>query len=309
MVAEFDDDTDLRKKIIVSGIKKISVLGVIKYHQIKHAVFDEIHYHPEVLKGLEVLHYHVEHNLPVEKELIFKLVPELFVHEINKLDYEDRKKFEKPRITYQRADGDLLDVDTAANIAANELDEVEKLIDKSMRMEMYLYEQTQDLHNFYAAKLSSEILDGGHVGVHEYLTLLEVMDEENMKDWEKRLMAEIRELRFINEDIKALQIHLREKKKEVHIPRWIQDPLLRQQYYQVMLFAEKYETIDIAQTNLLPTPATRGPDFEERLREVIDVDKMIAADNEQLKEIANQRLPLAMKDLSKKDDDLISKMS
>jgi len=40
------------------------------------------------------------------------LVPELFVHEINKLDYEDRKKFEKPKLTFQRADGDLLDVDT-----------------------------------------------------------------------------------------------------------------------------------------------------------------------------------------------------
>ena len=46
-----------------------------------------------MLKGFEVLHYHVEHNLPVEKELLFKLVPELFVHEINKLDWEDRKRF------------------------------------------------------------------------------------------------------------------------------------------------------------------------------------------------------------------------
>ena len=60
---------------------------------------------------MEELHYHVEHNLPVEKELLFRLVPELFVHEINKLDYEDRKKFERPRLSFQRADGDLLDVD------------------------------------------------------------------------------------------------------------------------------------------------------------------------------------------------------
>ena len=95
---------------------------MIKYHQIKHAVFDEIHYHPEVLKGLEVLHYNVEHNLPVEKELLFRLVPELYVHEINKLDYEDRKKFEKPKLAFQRADGEHLDVDTAANLALNQLD-------------------------------------------------------------------------------------------------------------------------------------------------------------------------------------------
>ena len=71
-----------------------------------------MHYHPETLKGLETLHYHVEHNLPVPKELVFEMVPELFMHEINKLDYEDRQRFEKPKLTFQRADGDLLDVDT-----------------------------------------------------------------------------------------------------------------------------------------------------------------------------------------------------
>jgi hypothetical protein len=29
-------------------------------------------------------------------------------------------------------------------------------------------------------------------------------------------------------------------------------------------------------TKLLPTPANRGPDFEERLREAMDVDQMIS---------------------------------
>ena len=96
---------------MISGIKKITVLGVIKYHQIKHSVFDDVHYHPEILKGLETLHYHVEHNIPIEKELVYKMVPELFVHEINKLDWEDRKRFEKPKLAFRRADGDILDVD------------------------------------------------------------------------------------------------------------------------------------------------------------------------------------------------------
>ena len=76
-------------------------------------------------------------------------------------------------------------------------------------MEMYLYEQSMDLHNFYAEKIQQEILQGGHVGQQEYLMILEAMDEENMKDWEKRLMAEIRELRLIGDDIKALRKHLR----------------------------------------------------------------------------------------------------
>lgn len=88
-------------------------------------MFEEIHYHPEVLKGLEILHYHVEHNLPIEKEMVFKLVPELFVHEINKLDWEDRKRFEKPRLKYSRADGDLLEVDIQQNIKENTYNQIE----------------------------------------------------------------------------------------------------------------------------------------------------------------------------------------
>lgn len=96
------------------------------------------------------MHYHVEHNIPIEKEHVYKLVPELFVHEINKLDWEDRKRFEKPKLTYTRADGDILEVDVVQNIAENKLTAIEQLQDKSMRMEMYLYEQTLDLYDFYA---------------------------------------------------------------------------------------------------------------------------------------------------------------
>lgn len=41
-----------------------------------------------------------------------------------------------------------------------------------MRMEMYLYEQTQDLYEFYFEKLRDETLHGGHIGLTEYMTLL-----------------------------------------------------------------------------------------------------------------------------------------
>jgi hypothetical protein len=60
---------------------------------------------------------------------------------------------------------------------------------------------------------------------------------------------------------------------------------------------------------LIPTPLYRGPNFEERLREVIDVDQLIEDDNRKLKEMANNRIPLPEKDLTKKDSDLISKMN
>jgi len=90
LVADFNGDTDLKSKMLIQGIAKVCVLGTIKYHQIGHALFEEKSLHPEVMKGLEILHYHVENNLPIEKELVFKLVPELFVHQINRLGFKDR---------------------------------------------------------------------------------------------------------------------------------------------------------------------------------------------------------------------------
>jgi len=82
--------------------------------------------------------------------------------------------------------------------------ELEKLLDKSMQMEMYLLEQTSDVYMMYYEQINDEVNYGGHISSHEYMTQLDVMDPESMKPWERRLWAEVRELRAINSDIKAL---------------------------------------------------------------------------------------------------------
>lgn len=79
LAKEFAKD-DLSQLMLVQGIQKVCVLGVIKYHQIRQELFEEVSMHPEVLKDIEILHYHVENNHPVAKELVFKVVPELYTH-------------------------------------------------------------------------------------------------------------------------------------------------------------------------------------------------------------------------------------
>jgi hypothetical protein len=56
-------------------------------------------------------------------------------------------------------------------------------------------------------------------------------------------------------------------------------------------------------------PANRGPDFEERLRESMDVDAMIEESNRELADFANKRLPLPRKSLTDKDQDLLKKVT
>ena len=142
-------------------------MGMIKYHQIRQEIFEEVSLHPEVLRDFEVLHYHVENNFPIEKELVFKLVPELYRKEINKLSAKQRMRFKKPRITFSRADGEQLEVDTIAN--QQKQDEVEMLLDKSLEMEMYLFDQTADVYQMYQEKLRDELLYGNHVDMRAYL--------------------------------------------------------------------------------------------------------------------------------------------
>ena len=47
----------------------------------------------------------------------------------------------------------------------------------------------------------------------------------------------------------------------------------------MLIYAEKYRTVNILDTILIPTPLTRGPDFNERLREAVDVDKIVDEEN------------------------------
>ena len=53
------------------------------------------------------------------------------------------------------------------------------------------------------------------------------------------------------------------------------DPALREEAYQMLSYAEKYNTIDIRDTILIPTPRDRGPNFDERLRISTDIDAHI----------------------------------
>ena len=46
-----------------------------------------------------------------------------------------------------------------------------------------------------------------------------------------------------------------------------------------MTYMVKYNTFDIRDTSLLPTPKHREADFDERLREAMDVDAMIEESN------------------------------
>ena len=87
------------------------------------------------------------------------------------------------------------------------------------------------------------------------------------------------------------------------------DPRMREEAYQLAQYAEKYQTLNLLETPLIPEPLNRGPSFDERLREAIDVDRMIDESNAELADYANKRIPLPPKDLTQKDLTLLQQVN
>jgi len=53
------------------GLKKQCLLLIIKYRQITSSLFPDMNLHPEIKKEMETCNFLLEHNLPVEKEMLF----------------------------------------------------------------------------------------------------------------------------------------------------------------------------------------------------------------------------------------------
>jgi hypothetical protein len=63
---------------------------MITYYEFMYRNLTGMLMHPEVKKRIELVHYKVEHNLPVKRQLLYEVVPELFEDDIKKLPQEDQ---------------------------------------------------------------------------------------------------------------------------------------------------------------------------------------------------------------------------
>ena len=306
-LVELGEPDDIKGKYIVSGARKLCVLGVIKYHQINHNLFEDSRLHPEDQKSLEKLHYLVEHNLPVKKRLLFEQVPELFRFEINKLQYEDKLLYNTNEKGYVRADGTIYEVDQTYNKKML-LSHQDSFFNKIMTMEHYLLEQSIDIYHTYNSKINDYLLRNNYAGFQDYFNQLKVMDKDKMMPWEKGFMDELAELRGIKEDIQTLLMKKYiEDEKRIEVDEWIRTPEVKEHILKEIAYMRKYQTIDILDTMLIPTAPATGPSFEERLRLATGgkIDDFIEEERTEFKKLADSRTPSPRRDLDKKDDDLI----
>lgn len=55
--------------VLVTGLQKKLVLNALTYYEFQSRNLQGVVLHPETMKSMEIVHYHVEHNLPVRREV------------------------------------------------------------------------------------------------------------------------------------------------------------------------------------------------------------------------------------------------
>ncbi len=55
--------------VLVTGLQKKLVLNALTYYEFQSRNMQGVVLHPETMKSMEIIHYHVEHNLPVRREV------------------------------------------------------------------------------------------------------------------------------------------------------------------------------------------------------------------------------------------------
>ena len=118
---ELDKDvSDLESSLVIlNGMKRIAVLNRCTYYETHRKMNLGMVIHPETLTVLADVQYKVENNLPVRKDFLYEIVPEMFEIEIEQLAplklAELRGKFDR-MVTFSD-DGVIKGFDRNSNLA------------------------------------------------------------------------------------------------------------------------------------------------------------------------------------------------
>jgi len=203
------DIEEIKKKVIIKGIKKDLILGVLRYYIQTDRLFPELKLHPETKSLLEKINYGIEYNLPIEKEVLYKALPNMFGREIRKLNSELQHRFLQPKTEIAVINNPRLK-NKHAHAISNRLPNDIKLKKKIFLMTMYHLDQCQEFFEFYNDYLLERSKAFNYPNAMSYFEDLMIMDEDKLSEVEKKIVSEANSLIKIDADIHALEIRSRE---------------------------------------------------------------------------------------------------
>ncbi|EAS02419.1 hypothetical protein TTHERM_00727790 (macronuclear) [Tetrahymena thermophila SB210] len=304
--------------ILITGMKKQLVLNQIAYYEFQSRNLQGFNLHPETMKAIEKIHYDVDHNIPVKRELLFEVCPELFEAEL-----ETMEKIERDKILAKRP---RLDSNDSSVIKVTEKypkhDELPKPLHPLEQIKVDEYEMRDFVYRKcgqFAQKWAEHIYikrEAGFANVHLVLENIELKPEEKLTEEEKELKKDLQELKKINQDFAHFCELLKEKaiqeQKKLQIPEFV-----KQNKKLEAAWIEKWETLvgnsyEFSESLLIPDNSnTNENQFDHILQEYrrADIKSLIEQSNEEYKKIVGGDEPVRARDPKEKNVNLIQKLN
>jgi len=301
--------------LLVTDLDKKLVLNAIAYYEFQMRNLQGVEMHPETMKSLEIVHYHVEHNLPVRRELLYEVVPELFESEIGELSQYERERIlaKRPRLI-NRSDAIVRAVDEPPEEKTKGLDAFEEFKKQEMDFMEFVYAKAGEFSMKHEDYLDSQIT-GGFGTIEAVLEHIENKAEDKRSEMEQQIFTDLQELRRINNDyadlIKLNRAKIFAKQREPDVPEFIKQS---ERLHKIWL--EKWEefmqySFDIKDSILVPD---NSANHESRLEKVLyeqrlhDINDLIAQSQEEYKMRAADTEPHKPIDRSQKNTDLLRRL-
>jgi len=275
--------------VLVTGLQKKLVLNALTYYEFQSRNLPGVALNPESMKSMEIVHYHVEHNLPVRRELLYEVVPELFEVELGELDQYERERIlaKRPRLLNQ-SDAIIRAVEEPPE-DRKQLEDLEEYKKQEVDFMEFVYSKAGEFTNKHLDYFESQIT-AGFPSTEAILEHIEAKPEDQRVGIEKEIYEDLQELRRINNDyadlIKLNQAKVFAKQRELYVPEFVkQNDRLHQMWVQRWeeLVANSF---DFSESIFLPD---NSADFESRLDNVLkhqavhDINDLINQSQEEFK--------------------------
>lgn len=102
--------------VLLRGIEKKTVLTLINYYQFQFRHIAGLELNPETIKNFENVHYQVVNNLPVKRERLYEILPELFEKEIGEMEQHKQRLIAEKRPQLRVQESSVLQVQEKSDL-------------------------------------------------------------------------------------------------------------------------------------------------------------------------------------------------
>ncbi|EGR33783.1 hypothetical protein IMG5_038290, partial [Ichthyophthirius multifiliis] len=316
--------------VLITGIKKSIVINQLTYYEYMSRTLHGFVMHPETQKAIEKVHYDIEQNIPVRRELLFEVCPELFEAEIDQLDKisKDRILSRRPRLDtviyifkyfnlykFKNESSVIRVIEKYNKYGEKEekLEPLEQIKADEYEMRDFVYNKCGEFMLKYIDHLA-EKRAAGYATIALILQNIELKDENKLTTIEKQLKEDLLKLKQIQQDFDDFCELCKERaiqeQKKLFVPEFVkQNKILEQAWIEKweLLVGNSYEFSD----SILVPEVEYEDQFDKVLKQQrkYDIQELINQSNEEQKRLIGGDEPIRQRDRNLKDTSLLQKLS